>query len=150
MNNITKKQLSPKLREELLRALKDRFEKNMNRHTGLEWAKVQAKLEANPEKLWSLSEMQSTGGEPRNIAKSVRASCAILQKPLAGQPGVFAVGAVNAQSRLPGLGVAVVLMAAVHHKPSLPRSISYTKCTDSAASGHGKDAMQSQGIGEVL
>ena len=52
MNNITKKQLSPKQREELLRALKDRFEKNMNRHTGLEWAKVQAKLEANPEKLW--------------------------------------------------------------------------------------------------
>src|SRR5437773_112734 len=64
MNNITKKQLSPKQREELLRALKDRFEKNMNRHTGLEWAKVQAKLEANPEKLWSLSEMESTGGEP--------------------------------------------------------------------------------------
>ena len=96
MNNITKKQLSPKQREELLRALKDRFEKNMNRHTGLEWAKVQAKLEANPEKLWSLSEMESTGGEPRNIAKSVRALCAILQKPLAGQPGVFAVGAVNA------------------------------------------------------
>src|SRR6266481_6000803 len=64
MNNITKKQLSPKQREELLRALKDRFEKNMNRHTGLEWAKVQAKLEANPEKLWSLNEMERTGGEP--------------------------------------------------------------------------------------
>ena len=64
MNNITKKQLSPKLREELLRALKDRFEKNLNRHKGLEWAKVQAKLEANAEKLWSLNEMESTGGEP--------------------------------------------------------------------------------------
>src|SRR4026208_2340287 len=51
-------------REELLRTLKARFEKNMNRHKGLEWAKVQAKLEANSEKLWSLNEMESTGGEP--------------------------------------------------------------------------------------
>jgi hypothetical protein len=57
-------ELSPKQREELLRALKARFEKNMNRHKGLEWAKVQAKLEANPEKLWSLNEMERTGGEP--------------------------------------------------------------------------------------
>ena len=60
----TKKELSPKEREELLEALKARFEKNMKRHNGLEWAKVQAKLEANPEKLWSLSEMEKTGGEP--------------------------------------------------------------------------------------
>jgi len=51
-------------REELLSTLKARFEKNMNRHKGLEWAKVQAKLEANPEKLRSLHEMESTGGEP--------------------------------------------------------------------------------------
>jgi hypothetical protein len=51
-------------REELLKALKARFEKNMNRHEGLEWAKVQAKLEANTEKLWSLNEMERTGGEP--------------------------------------------------------------------------------------
>jgi hypothetical protein len=50
--------------EELLMALKVRFENNMNRHKGLEWAKVQSKLEANPEKLWSLSEMERTGGEP--------------------------------------------------------------------------------------
>ena len=66
MKNITrnKKELSPKQREELLRALKARFEKNMNRHNGLEWAKVQAKLEANTEKLWSLNEMERTGGEP--------------------------------------------------------------------------------------
>jgi len=66
MNNINsnKKKLSPKQREELLRALKARFEKNMNRHKGLEWAKVQAKLEANSEKLWSLNEMERTGGEP--------------------------------------------------------------------------------------
>jgi hypothetical protein len=66
MNNISskKKELSPEQREELLRALKARFEKNMNRHKGLEWANVQAKLEANTEKLWSLNEMESTGGEP--------------------------------------------------------------------------------------
>src|SRR5436309_639923 len=60
----TKKQLSPKQSEELLGALKARFEKNMNRHKGLEWAKVKAKLEANAEKLWSLHEMERTGGEP--------------------------------------------------------------------------------------
>src|SRR5438445_4532308 len=60
----TKKKLSPKQSEELLRALKMRFENNMNRHKGLEWAKVQARLEANPEKLWSLNEMERTGGEP--------------------------------------------------------------------------------------
>jgi hypothetical protein len=59
-----KKELSPKQREELLEALKARFEKNMDRHKGLEWAKVQARLEANPEKLWSLNEMERTGGEP--------------------------------------------------------------------------------------
>ncbi len=59
-----KKELPPKQREELLNTLKARFEKNMNRHKGLEWAKVQAKLEANIEKLWSLNEMERTGGEP--------------------------------------------------------------------------------------
>ena len=66
MNNINsnKKELSSEQREELLRALKARFEKNMNRHKGLEWAKVQAKLEANTEKLRSLNEMERTGGEP--------------------------------------------------------------------------------------
>src|SRR6266567_5600810 len=62
--NSNKKDLSPEQREDLLGALKARFEKNMNRHKGLEWAKVQAKLEGNTEKLWSLNEMESTGGEP--------------------------------------------------------------------------------------
>jgi hypothetical protein len=60
----TRKRLSPEQREQLLGALKARFEKNMNRHKGLEWAKVKAKLEPNTEKLWSLSEMERTGGEP--------------------------------------------------------------------------------------
>ena len=59
-----KKELSPKQREELLEALKARFEKNINRHEGLEWAQVQAKLEGMVEKLWSLNEMERTGGEP--------------------------------------------------------------------------------------
>jgi len=60
----SKKELSPEQRKELLRALKARFEKNMGRHKGLEWAKVQTKLEAKTEKLWSLHEMERTGGEP--------------------------------------------------------------------------------------
>ena len=59
-----KKDVSPEQREELLRALKARFEKNMNRHKGLEWAQVQAKLKADAEKLWSLDKMERTGGEP--------------------------------------------------------------------------------------
>src|SRR5580698_5198231 len=58
------KDLSPEQREEQRRVLKARFEKNMNRHEGLEWVKIQAKLEANAEKLWSLGEMERTGGEP--------------------------------------------------------------------------------------
>jgi Protein of unknown function (DUF4256) len=62
--NSNRKDLSQKQREELLRALKVRFEKNMNRHQGLEWAQVQAKLAANARKLWSLNEMERTGGEP--------------------------------------------------------------------------------------
>lgn len=59
-----KKNLSAEQRDELLGVLKTRFEKNMSRHKGLEWAKVQARLEANAEKLWSLNEMERTGGEP--------------------------------------------------------------------------------------
>lgn len=59
-----KKSLPKKQNDELLITLKTRFEKNMNRHKGIEWAKVMAKLEANPEKLWSLNEMENSGGEP--------------------------------------------------------------------------------------
>lgn len=69
-----KKELSPEQRKELLRALKARFEKNMNRHEGLEWAEVQAKLEANAEKLWSLNEMERTGGEPDVVAHDKKTS----------------------------------------------------------------------------
>ncbi len=62
--NTNRKNLLPEQRVELLGELKTRFEENMGRHKGLEWAKVRAKLEANAEKLWSLSEMERTGGEP--------------------------------------------------------------------------------------
>jgi Protein of unknown function (DUF4256) len=61
---MSKETLSKKQREEQLKALKTRFEKNMNRHKGLEWPGIQAKLEASVEKLWSLHEMERTGGEP--------------------------------------------------------------------------------------
>ena len=60
----TRKELSSKQGKELLGTLKARFEKNMNRHRDVEWAKVQARLDANPEKLWSLHEMERTGGQP--------------------------------------------------------------------------------------
>ncbi|HPH21810.1 MAG TPA: DUF4256 domain-containing protein, partial [Haliscomenobacter sp.] len=58
------KQLSPEQNEALFSTLKTRFEKNLNRHQGLDWAPVQTKLEGNPEKLWSLHAMEETGGEP--------------------------------------------------------------------------------------
>lgn len=64
MSNVNTRELSPEQQDELLSALKARFEKNLNRHRGLEWANVQARLEANPEKRWSLHEMERTGGEP--------------------------------------------------------------------------------------
>jgi hypothetical protein len=60
----SKKELPVQQRDELIKALKGRFEKNLNRHKGMEWAKVQARLEAHTEKLWSLQEMERTGGEP--------------------------------------------------------------------------------------
>jgi len=69
-NKNNKKELSREQREQLLRTLKTRFEKNMNRHPDLEWPKVQARLDANPEKLWSLNEMEQTGGEPDVVDQS--------------------------------------------------------------------------------
>ncbi|WP_342535880.1 DUF4256 domain-containing protein [Sporosarcina sp. FSL K6-3508] len=64
MTMSNKKELSPEQQEELLAILKARFEKNMDRHEGLVWTVIQTKLEANPGKLWSLNEMEMTGGEP--------------------------------------------------------------------------------------
>lgn len=65
---MPKSTLSPKQRDELLKTLQSRFEKNMNRHPGLDWSKIQAKLESSPDKLWSLGEMEQSGGEPDVIA----------------------------------------------------------------------------------
>lgn len=66
MSNIksNKKELTPKQRDELFAALKGRFEKHMSRHKGVEWAKVRARLEAHADKVWSLHDMERTGGEP--------------------------------------------------------------------------------------
>lgn len=61
---MNKKELSPEQSKELLSVLKSRFEKNMSRHHGLDWVKVQIKLESHPKKIWSLNEMETTGGEP--------------------------------------------------------------------------------------
>ncbi|MFN0173571.1 MAG: DUF4256 domain-containing protein [Saprospiraceae bacterium] len=66
-----KKELSPKLSEELISVLKARFDKNMSRHEGLEWTDVRVKLESNGEKLWSLNAMESTGGEPDVIGYDI-------------------------------------------------------------------------------
>ena len=81
-----KKELSSAQREELLKALKARFEKNMNRHQGLVWAKVQSKLEANAEKLWSLNEMERTGGEPDVVGHDKRAGAYIFYDCSAESP----------------------------------------------------------------
>ena len=69
ITNNNKKELSPESREELLKILEARFEKNIQRHAGLEWSNVRVRLEANPEKLWSLNEMERTGGEPDVIGQ---------------------------------------------------------------------------------
>lgn len=71
-NKSNKRELPPEQRAELLNALKARFERNPNRHPGLEWGKVQARLEAHPEKLWSLNEMERTGGEPDVVGQDDR------------------------------------------------------------------------------
>jgi hypothetical protein len=68
----SKKELSAKQREELLATLQSRFEKNKQRHTGVDWAKVKARLESNPEKLWSLGEMENTGGEPDVVGQDAK------------------------------------------------------------------------------
>ena len=70
----SKKALTPEQREELLEILKTRFEKNMNCHKGVKWADVRARLEAKPEKLWSLSEMERTGGEPDVVGQDKKSS----------------------------------------------------------------------------
>jgi hypothetical protein len=81
------KDMEAQQREELLRALKTRFEKNMGRHKGLEWSNVQARLEAAPEKLWSLSEMERTGGEPDVVGLDAKTGEYIFYDCSAESPG---------------------------------------------------------------
>jgi len=81
-----KKKLSPEHREKLLSRLQDRFEKNMNRHKGLKWADVQAKLESNPEKLWSLNEMEGSGGEPDVVGHDKKTGAYIFYDCAAESP----------------------------------------------------------------
>jgi hypothetical protein len=69
MKGTKTKNLSPKQRDDLLGTLQSRFERNMARHRGLDWAEVKARLEADPGKLWSLSEMEKTGGEPDVVGR---------------------------------------------------------------------------------
>jgi hypothetical protein len=78
--------LSPQQREQLLNTLKTRFEKNMNRHKGVVWDKVQARLGSNPEKLWSLSEMERTGGEPDVVAPDKKSGAYIFYDCSAESP----------------------------------------------------------------
>ncbi len=85
-DNSNKKKLPPEQGEGLLRALKARFEKNMNRHKGLEWVKVQAKLERNPDKLWSLHEMERTGGEPDVVGQDEKTGESIFYDCSAESP----------------------------------------------------------------
>lgn len=85
--NSNSKELSLEQHEELLSVLKTRFEKNMNRHEGLEWTKVQAKLEANTDKMWSLNEMERTGGEPDVVGYDEKTGEYIFYDCSAQSPG---------------------------------------------------------------
>src|SRR3954463_2481365 len=87
-NSRSKKELSSKQREELLKTLQTRFERNMSRHQGIDWAKVLAKLEANPEKLWSLNEMEKTDGEPDVVGQDKKSGEYIFYDCAAESPKV--------------------------------------------------------------
>jgi hypothetical protein len=83
----TTKELSPEGRQELVRVLKARFEKNMNRHLGLEWTRIQARLDADTGKLWSLNEMERTGGEPDVVGHDTKTGDYIFFDCSAESPG---------------------------------------------------------------
>src|SRR5476651_2458561 len=114
----TKKELSPKQRDELLAALQARFEKNTKRHAGLDWAKVQARLEANPEKLWSLGEMERTGGEPDVVGQDKKTGeyffmdCS-AQSPEARANLCYDREALDGRKKFPPKGCATELAAAM-------------------------------------
>jgi hypothetical protein len=114
----TKKELSPKQREELLGVLKGRFDKNPNHHAGLEWARVKARLEANPANLWSLQEMEATGGEPdvvghdKKTGEFLFVDCA-AQSPEARASLCYDREALDGRKKFPPKGCATELAAAM-------------------------------------
>ena len=113
-----KNELSSGQREELLGVLQSRFEKNLSRHAGLEWAKVKGRLEANPVKLWSLSEMERTGGEPDVVGRDSKTSeylfvdCA-AQSPEARVSLCYDREALDSRKKFPPKGCATELAAAM-------------------------------------
>src|SRR5688572_18339405 len=86
MAKQNKKQLTYQQTEDLLKTLKNRFEKNMNRHKGIEWSKVEARLKASPEKLATLNEMESTGGEPDIVSQDKKTGAFIFYDCSAESP----------------------------------------------------------------
>ena len=114
----TKKELSPKQREELLGVLQARFEKNPKRHAGLDWAKVKARLDANPGKLWSLAEMERTGGEPDVVGHDAKTGefifndCA-AQSPEARASLCYDRAALDGRKKFPPKGCVTELAAAM-------------------------------------
>jgi hypothetical protein len=119
MKNVeSKKTLSSAQRAELLGTLQTRFEKNMNRHSGLEWGKVKTKLEASPGKLWSLSEMERTGGEPdvvghdKKTGEYVVFDCA-AQSPAGRQSLCYDREALDGRKKFPPKGCITELAAAM-------------------------------------
>lgn len=118
MSAKIKKALSPQQRDELLEALKARFDKNMPRHPGLAWAKVQARLQASPAKLWSLGEMERTGGEPDVTGQDPQTGeyhfvdCA-AQSPEARASLCYDREALDSRKKFPPKGCATELAAAM-------------------------------------
>ena len=114
----TKKVLSPKQRDELLGVLQGRFEKNMGRHAGLDWGKVKSRLEANPEKLWSLGEMERTGGEPdvvghdKKTGEFLFVDCA-AQSPEERASLCYDRAALDSRKKFPPKGCVTELAAAM-------------------------------------
>ncbi len=114
----SKNELSSDRREELLEALQTRFEKNLDRHKGLEWAKVKARLEANADKLWSLGEMENTGGEPDVVGQDKKTGeyiffdCA-AQSPVGRQSLCYDRAALEGRKKFPPKNSAMDLAAAM-------------------------------------
>jgi len=118
MKGVGKRELTPKQREELLGVLKARFEKNMGRHPGLEWTKVKMRLEARAGKLWSLGEMERTGGEPDVVAQDKKTGEFLFvdcsaQSPEGRQSLCYDREALDGRKKFPPKGCATELAAAI-------------------------------------